>query len=108
MYSAMKVHECIGRHGKPVVRLRKFATHKNTRDLVNSNEYWRVIQWVKSLGETQMIDFHTWRCKCEGAGQDSSYGHEESHLIHDMKYSMWDCIFCKECGMMCVCNCMCI
>ena len=34
-----------------------------------------------------MTDFHTWRCMCEGVGQDSGYGHEESHLMHDMKYS---------------------
>ena len=36
--------------------------------------------------ETQMTSFHTWCCMCEGVGQDSSYGHEESHLIYDMKY----------------------
>ena len=45
---------------------------------------------------------------CEGVGQDLGYGHEESDLIHDMKYSMKDCIFCMECGMICVCHCMCI
>ena len=32
-----------------------------------------------------MTGFHTWCCMCEGVGQDSGYGHEESHLIHDMK-----------------------
>ena len=37
---------------------------------------------------------------CEGVGQDSCYGHEESHLMHDMKYSILDCIFCMECGLM--------
>ena len=56
-----------------------------------------------SLGETQMTGFHTWHCKCEGVSQDLGYGHEESHLIHDMKYSMKGCIFCMECGTMCVC-----
>ena len=61
-----------------------------------------------SLGKTPMTGFHTLRCMCEGVGQDSGYGHKESHLIHDMKYSMKDCIFCMECGMMCVCHCMCI
>ena len=25
---------------------------------------------------------------CEGVGQDSGYGHDESHLMHDMKYSI--------------------
>ena len=39
---------------------------------------------------------------CEGAGQDSGYGHEESHLIHDSKYSMvslhliWN-VVCRVC-----------
>ena len=84
----MKLRKSVERHGKPAVRPRKFATHKNTRDLVNSNEYWRVIQWVKSLGEIPMTGFHTWRRRCEGVGQDSGYGHEESHLIHDTKHSM--------------------
>ena len=40
------------------------------------------------MGETPMTGFHTWRCMCEGVGQDSGYGHEPSHLIHDMKYPM--------------------
>ena len=35
-----------------------------------------------------MTGFHTWRCMCEGVDQDPGYGHEESHLMHDMKYSM--------------------
>ena len=35
-----------------------------------------------------MTGFHTWRHRCEGVGQDLSYGYEESHLIHDMKYSI--------------------
>ena len=39
-----------------------------------------------------MTGFHTWRSRCEGVDQDLSYGHEESHLIHDMKHSMLDCI----------------
>ena len=69
---------------KHVVRPRKFATHENTRDLVNLNKYWRVVQWVKSLGETPMNDFHTLHCRCEGVGRDSGCGHEESHLMHDM------------------------
>ena len=43
------------------------------------------VQWVKSLSETPMTGFHTWCCMCEGVGQDLGYGHEESHLIHDMK-----------------------
>ena len=32
-----------------------------------------------------MTGFHTWSCRCEGVGQDSGCGHEESHLMHDMK-----------------------
>ena len=55
----MKVHESIGRRAKPTVRPRKFMTHKNTLDLIKLNKYWRVIQWVKSLGETPMTGFHT-------------------------------------------------
>ena len=30
-----------------------------------------------------MIGFHTWHYRCEGDGQDSGYGHEESHLMDD-------------------------
>ena len=43
---------------------------------------------------------------CEGVGQESGYGHEESHLMHDMIYSIYDCVFYMECGMICVCHCM--
>ena len=39
-----------------------------------------------------MTCFHTWHRRCEGVDQDSGYGHEESHLIHDTKHSMWDWI----------------
>ena len=81
MYPAMKVHESVKGHAKPALRPRKFATHKNTWDLVNSNEYWRVVQWVKSLGKTPMTSFHTLHCIYEGVGQDSGYRHEESHLM---------------------------
>ena len=88
MYPAMKVHESVGRRAKLAVRPHKFSPHKNTRDLENLNEYWWVVQWVKSLGETSMTSFHTWHCMCEGVNQDSGYGHEESHLMHDMKYSI--------------------
>ena len=45
---------------------------------------------------------------CEGVGQDSSYGYEGSHLMHDMIYSIYNCIFYMECGMMCMCHCICI
>ena len=30
---------------------------------------------------------------CEGVGKDSGCGHESSHLMHDMIYSIYDCIF---------------
>ena len=79
----MKVRESVGRRAKPVVRPQKFATHENTRDLVKLNKHWRVVQWVKSLGETPMTDFHTWCCRCEGVGRDSSCEHDASHLMHD-------------------------
>ena len=39
---------------------------------------------------------------CEGVGQDSGCGYEESHLRHDMIYSTYDCVLCMECGMVCV------
>ena len=90
------------------MRPRKFAIHKNTRDLVNLNEYWRIVQWVESLGETPLTSFHTRYCMCEGVDHDSGYGHEESHLMHDMEYSIYDCIFCMECDLMFICHCMCI
>ena len=35
-----------------------------------------------------MTNFHTWHFMCEGVDQDSGYGHKESHLMHDMKYSI--------------------
>ena len=38
MYPAMKVHESVGRHAKPAVKPQKFATHKNTQDLVKTSE----------------------------------------------------------------------
>ena len=60
MYLAMKVRESVGRRVKPVVRPRKFATSKNTQDLMQLNKYWQVVQLVKSLGETSMTSFHTW------------------------------------------------
>ena len=85
MYPVMKVCENVGRRAKPEVRPQEFATHKNTRDLVNSNEYWKVVQWVKPLGETPMTGFHTWHCMCEGFSQNSGYGHKEFHLMHDIK-----------------------
>ena len=60
MCPAMKVCETVERRAKPAVRPQKFATHKNTRDLMKLNKYWRVFQWVKSLGETPLTGFHTW------------------------------------------------
>ena len=59
MYPAMKVCESVGRRVKTTMRPRKFVTHKNTRDLKKLNKYWRVFQWVKSLGETPLTGFHT-------------------------------------------------
>ena len=88
MYPAMKIRKSVGRRVKPPMRPRKFTTHKNTRDLVKLNENWRVIQWVKSLGETPMTGFYTWCCMCEGVDQDSSCVHEKSHLMQDVKYSI--------------------
>ena len=60
MYPMMKVRESVGRSAKLAVRPRKFATHKNTRDLIKLNKYWRVDQWFKSLGDTPITGFHTW------------------------------------------------
>ena len=54
----MKVRESVERRAKPVVRPRNFTTHKNTWDLMKLNKYWRVVQWVKSLGEIPMTGFH--------------------------------------------------
>ena len=83
MYPAMKVRESVRRHAKPAMRPRKFATQINTRDLLKLNKHWRVFQWVESLGETRMIGFHTWHCRCEGVSLDSGCGHEDSHLMLD-------------------------
>ena len=74
----------------------------NTRDLMKPNEHWRIFQCVLSFKnkkilfekknshwvKTPMIGFHIWSRRCEGVGQDLGYGHEESHLIHEMKHSM--------------------
>ena len=37
--------------------------------------------WVKH----QLLVFTLGICICDGIGQDSGYGHEESHFMHDMK-----------------------
>ena len=42
MYPAMKVYRSVGRRAKPAMRLRKFATHKNTQELVKTSEYQRL------------------------------------------------------------------
>ena len=39
MYPAMNVRESVGKHAKPAMRPRKFATHKNTQALVKTSEY---------------------------------------------------------------------
>ena len=60
------------------------------------------------VGETPMTGFHTWHFMCEGIGQNSGYGHEESYLMHDMKFPYRIAFFCMECGLMYVCHFMCI
>ena len=74
MYPTMKVYESVGRREKLAVRPRKFVTHKNTRDLMKLNKYWKVVQWVKSLGETPMTVFTLGICMCEGVSEDSGHG----------------------------------
>ena len=69
-----KVHKSVGRRAKPMVRPRKFATHKNTQDLMKLNKYWKVVQRVKSLDETPMTVFTLGICICEGVGEDSGHG----------------------------------
>ena len=56
---------------------------KHTRFDKTSNEYWRVVKWVKSLGKTPMTGFYTWHWKCKGVGRDLGCEHEESHIMHD-------------------------
>ena len=74
MYLAIKVRESVERRVKPTVRPQKFATQINTRDLMKLNKYWRVVQWVKSLGETPMMIFLLSIGMCEGVGEDSGRG----------------------------------
>ena len=82
---------------------------KNKWDLMKLNKYWRVVKWVKLLGETPVTDFSHLAFACvRESVRTRGYGHEESHLMHDMKYSIYDCIFCMECGLMYVCHYMCI
>ena len=68
MDPAIKVRKSVERRAKLAVRPQKFVTHKNTQDLMKLNKYQRVVQWVKSLGETPMTGFHTLSCMCEGVG----------------------------------------
>ena len=84
----MKVRKSVERREKLAVRPRKLETQINTQDLINENENWRVVQWFKSLSETPMTGFHTWRCRCEGVGRDSGCEYEESHLMHGPEHSI--------------------
>ena len=74
MYPTIKVRKSVGKSAKPVVSPQKFTTHKNTRDLMKLNKYLRVVQWVKSLGETLMTVFTLGICMCEGVSEDSGHG----------------------------------
>ena len=53
-----------------------------------------------------MTCFHTWHCRCEEVGRDSGYGHEESHLMHDIyipcriAFSVWSMVWCV-CAIVC-------
>ena len=65
------------------------------------------VTFIHSLRARQLV-FTLGICMYEGADQDSGYEHEESYLMHDMKYFIYDCIFCMECGLMYVCHFLCI
>ena len=57
----------------------------------------------------QLLVSHTLRSWNEEVGRDSVCGREESHLMHIMKHSIWDCIIYVEYNwMFYVCHCMCI
>ena len=45
---------------------------------------------------------------CGGVGWDSGCGHEESHLMHDIKIIPRKNCICMECEWIFVCHCMCI
>ena len=59
----------------------------NTRDLIKKKKIQVDIRGFSNslshFGETPMTGFHTWHCRYEGVSQDSGYGHEKSHLMHD-------------------------
>ena len=55
-----------------------------------------------------MNGFHTWQCRCERVGRDSSCGHEESHLMHDTKTFHIGFHDMEYDLMFYVCHCMCI
>ena len=79
MYPVMKVCESVGRRAKPAVRPQKFATQINTRDLMKLNKYWRVVQWVKSLGETPMSFSHLAYAYLRESVRTRYMGQDESH-----------------------------
>ena len=55
MNPAMKVRESVRRRCKACGDTSKIRNPNKHTDLINLN--WRVVQWVKSLGETPMTGF---------------------------------------------------
>ena len=87
----------------------KFITQINTRDLVKLNKYWRVVQWVESLGETPMIGFSQGIAGVRESVKTRVMGMRSliSCMPHNIPYRIvlfiWNVI-----GRFHVCRCMCI
>ena len=87
MYPAMKVRESVRRRAKPTVKPRKFTTQINTQDLIKKIQVnIGVLSNSLSHWVLPMIDFHTWRCRCEVVSRDWGCVHEASHLMYDTRY----------------------
>ena len=60
MDPTMKVRESVGRHEKPAVRPRKFATHKKKRMELGKNKLIsKTVQWIL-IYKTKNFCFEKW------------------------------------------------
>ena len=63
----------------------------------------KLLFWKRVRGGTLSTVFHTWRCRCEGVNRNSGCGHDWSHLIHNTKHSIYNCIIYMEYELMFLC-----
>ena len=96
MHLAMKVHESVKKRVKLAVRPRKFATHKNTRDLVKTSEYQSLSNGFRLIKQKAFVlekwswmehkwQFSHWAYACARESvrtQDMGQGESHSHPWH--------------------------